>query len=58
MGDGCTQGTIYHDQLMRIRLDVEDTPDNWQSLRGLKETLKSRFQHLDIWITAHRIEII
>src|SRR6266567_3954114 len=52
------QGTIYHDQLLRVRLDVEDTPDNWQALRGLKEIMKSRFEQLDIWITAHRIEII
>ena len=52
------KGTIYSDQLMRIRLDVADTPENWTSMRQLKETLKGRFEQLDIWITAHRIEIL
>jgi hypothetical protein len=52
------QGTIYHDQLLRVRLDVEDTPENWEAIRALKEIMKSRFEQLDIWITAHRIEIV
>lgn len=52
------QSTIYQDQLIRIRLDLEDKPDNWQAIRAVKETLKSRFEQIDIWITAHRIEIV
>jgi hypothetical protein len=23
------QGTVYHDQLVRVRLDVADTPESW-----------------------------
>ena len=42
----------------RVRVDVEDTPQNLQAMRDLKETLKTRFEQLDIWITAHRIEIV
>jgi uncharacterized membrane protein (UPF0136 family) len=52
------QSTIYHDQLIRVRIDIEDTPENWQAVRDVKEALKTRFQQLDIWITAHRIEIV
>jgi hypothetical protein len=52
------QITLYHDQLLRARVDVEDLPENWQALRELKETWKVRFEQLDIWITAHRIEIV
>ena len=52
------QSTLYQDQLLRVRLDVEDTPENWQSVRTFKETLKVRFDQVDIWITAHRIDII
>jgi hypothetical protein len=52
------QSTLYHDQLLRARVDVEDTPDNWQAIRDLKETLKARFEQLDMWVTAHRIEVI
>lgn len=52
------QSTLYHDQLIRVRLDVEDVPENWEAVRTLKERLKTRFDQLDIWISAHRIEII
>jgi hypothetical protein len=52
------QSTIYQDQLLRVRLDLADTPENWQSVRACKETLKGRFEQLDIWITAHRIEVV
>jgi hypothetical protein len=52
------QSTLYHDQLLRARVDVEDSPENWQAMRDLKETLKIRFEQSDIWITAHRIEIV
>jgi len=52
------QSTLYHDQLLRARVDVEDCPENWQAMRDLKETWKARFDQLDIWITAHRIEIV
>ena len=52
------QSTKYSDQLIRVRVDVEDKPENWEAMRRVKETLKKRFEQLDIWITAHRIEII
>jgi hypothetical protein len=52
------QSTLYHDQLLRVRVDVEDTPENWQAMRDLKDVLKSRFEQADIWITAHRIDLV
>jgi hypothetical protein len=52
------QSVVYSDQLMRVRLDVQDTPENWESIRRLKERLKERFQQLDIWITAHRVDLV
>lgn len=52
------QSQQYQDQLIRVRLDLEDTPENWQAVRTCKEALKARFEQLDIWITAHRIEIV
>lgn len=52
------QGTVYSDQLIRVRVDVEDTAANQDAMRALKATLKARFEQLDIWITAHRIDII
>ena len=44
--------------LIRVRVDVENNVANQDAMRGLKETLKGRFEQLDIWITAHRIDII
>ena len=52
------QSTRYEDRLLRIRVDVTDTPENWQHMRDAKESLKRRFDQLDIWITASRIEVI
>jgi hypothetical protein len=52
------QSTLYHDQLIRVRIDVEDSPQNWESMSQLKLTLKVRFEQSDIWITAHRIDIV
>ncbi len=52
------QSTVYSDQLIRARVEVEDSIENQNAMRLLKETLKARFEQLDIWITAHRIDII
>jgi hypothetical protein len=52
------QSTIYEDRLIRVRLDLEDTSENWQKMRDGKEVLKQRFEQVDIWISAHRIEIL
>jgi hypothetical protein len=52
------QSTLYSDKLVRIRIDVSDDEENRARMRQIKETLKSRFDQLDIWITAHEIEII
>ena len=52
------KGTVYSDQLIRVRVDVEDTEPNKDAMRLLKETLKLRFDQLDIWITGHRIDVI
>jgi hypothetical protein len=52
------QSTIYEDRLIRVRLDVGDIPENWQKMRDMKEVLKKRFDQIDIWISAHRIEIL
>jgi hypothetical protein len=52
------QSTIYEDRLIRVHIDVEDTAENWQKMRDIKEVLKQRFDQIDIWISALRIEIL
>jgi len=52
------ESTKYSDQLIRVRVDVEDNPENREAMRRVKETLKKRFEQLDIWITSHHVEVI
>ena len=52
------QSVNYSDQLVRVRVDVEETPENSEIMRHIKENLKVRFEQIDIWITAHKVEII
>ena len=50
-------GTRYRDELLRFRVDSDD-PQATDFLRTHKEAWKERFRQIDIWITAHEIEII
>jgi hypothetical protein len=52
------ESTLYSDQLVRVRVEVADTQENWDTMRSIKEDLKARFEQIDIWITAHRIDIL
>ena len=50
-------GTRYRDTLIRVRIDTDDkTAPGF--FKAYKETLKIRFRQIDIWITAHQLEII
>jgi len=37
------QTAVYSDRLVRVRVDVEDTPENGEQMRQMKEVLKERF---------------
>ena len=52
------EGRIYHDNLARFFVDVSDLPEHRAFFQKYKETLKSRFEQLDIWITSHPIDVI
>lgn len=52
------QGEEFRDELVRVFLDVADTPENHAFFVSYKEQLKTRFQQLDIWMTTHPIEVI
>jgi len=47
------QSTLYQDQLIRVRLDLEDRPENWEAIRALKEVLKSRFEQKEVLAKSH-----
>ena len=52
------EGTIYRDELVRIFVDTNDTPENRAFFTQYQSELISRFNQLDIWLTAHRIETL
>ena len=52
------EGQSFRDDLVRVFVDVEDTSENKQFFQEFKEVLKARFRQIDIWMTAHPVEII
>ena len=54
---GSDRGTDSEgDKLVRIFLDVPDSPENRAFFSEAKERLKTRFEQEEIWITTHVIE--
>jgi hypothetical protein len=52
------EGKSYHDDLTRIYVDVVDTDENRQFFREYKDTLKARFQQIDVWMTTYPVEVL
>jgi hypothetical protein len=52
------QGEEFRDELVRLFVDVADTPENQAFFVSYKEQLKTRFKQLDIWMTTYPIEVI
>jgi hypothetical protein len=50
-------GARYRDSLIRLRVDTRDATAI-SFFQQMKEIWKGRFQQIDIWITAHEIEVI
>ena len=51
-------GRVYKDKPICLVVDVDDSPETLGFFREYKETLKVRFKQIEIWITAHPIDII
>ena len=52
------EAEVYHDQLVRIFVDVEDTAENRKYFVELKERLKARFQQIEMWLTSSPIDLL
>src|SRR5947209_6452122 len=48
----------YEDELLKWTIECEDTRANRQFFLRFKETLKERFQQLEIRIVSHRIDVL
>jgi len=47
----------YRDELVRMFVDVPAAHEQDQFFQDFKETLKARFQQLEIWVTSHDIRV-
>ena len=52
------KGQLHCDELIRVFVDVPDTPENRQFFVEFKQRLKERFQQIDIWMTTYSVEVI
>jgi hypothetical protein len=52
------EGMRYEDSLVRILVDVEDSPENRQFFAEWKPTLLQRFRQIEIYITSFVIDVI
>lgn len=52
------KGTLYRDELLRFVVDVPGSFTADDFFRSYKETLKTRFDQIDIWISSHEIQIL
>ena len=51
-------GQSFRDDLIRVFVDVPDTPESREYFVECKERLKARFQQIDIWMTTYLIEVL
>jgi hypothetical protein len=52
------EGESYRDDLIRVFIDVPDSPESREYFVAAKERLKERFRQLDIWMTTFLIEVL
>jgi hypothetical protein len=52
------EGSRYEDSLVRVTVDVEDTPENRQFFVDWKPILLQRFRQIDLYITSFVIDVI
>jgi len=52
------EGVRYEDDLRRVFVDVEDTPENREFFVNDKPTLCERFQQVEIYVVSFPVEII
>lgn len=50
-------GFVYRDNLVRLIVDVPDTPQSREWMREFKRRWKARLEQLDLWVVSHLIDI-
>jgi hypothetical protein len=52
------EGRRYEDESLQIRVDAGATREARQYFVRLKETLKERFEQIEIYIVSHAIDVL
>ena len=52
------EGESFRDDLVRVYVDVVDVSENRDFFLTFKETLKERFDQIDIWMTTYPLEVL
>jgi hypothetical protein len=52
------EGARYDDELIRIIVDVDDTPENQHFFLGLKSILLDRFEQIAVYIVSYSVDIL
>ena len=52
------EGATFRDNLTRFFVDVPDLPEHRAFFKEFKQTLKLRFQQVEVWITSHEVDVI
>lgn len=52
------EGKSYRDELVRLFVDVADSPENRLFFQQFKEHLKTRYKQVEIWVTTFLVEAL
>ena len=50
-------GVLYRDNLVRLIVDVPDTPKNRAWMKRFKQRWKTRLEQLDLWMVSYLIQV-
>ena len=50
-------GVTYRDNLVRLVIDVPDTPNNRRWMKAFKQRWKEKLEQVEIWMISYRIDI-
>ncbi len=58
LGVWIQQRTRYEDELRRLTVDVDDSPENQHFFAELKPRLCGRFEQIEIYIVSYPVDIV
>ena len=50
-------GVVYRDNLVKVVVDVDDSPDSRQWMKDFKARWKDRLEQLELWMVSYIIEV-